>query len=106
MNVLEVFLRNLTVNFSWLYWTIAAQTAPANGWNRCMTPASLFILPKKPLTIEENWHRVVTIPKNEFITLIGHDDILDPHYLSVMDKLIARHPKASLYQTHFRKIDP
>src|SRR5690349_12057626 len=37
------------------------------------------------LTIEENWARITTIPKNEFITLIGHDDVLDPDYLAVMD---------------------
>ena len=75
-------------------------------WLESLHDQRIVIYPaERPLTIEENWHRVVTIPKNEFITLIGHDDILDPHYLSVMDRLIARHPKASLYQTHFRYID-
>lgn len=59
----------------------------------------------KPLTIEENWNRIVSLPKNEFITLIGHDDILDSNYLEVMDKLIEKHPNASLYQAHFRYID-
>ena len=32
---------------------------------------------ERPLTIEENWARITTIPKSEFITLIGHDDVLD-----------------------------
>jgi glycosyltransferase involved in cell wall biosynthesis len=59
----------------------------------------------KSLTIEENWSRIISIPKNEFITLIGHDDILDTNYLEVMDRLIAKHPSASLYQAHFRYID-
>src|SRR5580692_7497114 len=58
------------------------------------------------LSIEENWGRIKDIPKNEFMTMIGHDDILDPCYLEVMDALIRRHPGASLYQTHFRYIDP
>lgn len=58
-----------------------------------------------PLSIEANWGRITGIPKNEFITLIGHDDILDPNYLSVMDNLIRQHPDASLYQAHFRYID-
>lgn len=53
------------------------------------------------LSIEENWGRIVTVPKNEFMTCIGHDDILDPHYLEEMDRLIVRHPDASLYQTHY-----
>jgi len=57
------------------------------------------------LSIEENWHRIISIPKGEFITLIGHDDKLDETYLAVMDDLIREHPQASLYQTHFRYID-
>jgi glycosyltransferase involved in cell wall biosynthesis len=59
----------------------------------------------KPLTIEENWSRITTIPKNEFITLIGHDDILFPNYLQAMDDLIRKHPTATLYQAHFSYID-
>jgi glycosyltransferase involved in cell wall biosynthesis len=59
----------------------------------------------RPLTIEENWARITTIPKNEFITLIGHDDVLDVNYLAVMDRLIQKHPDASLYQAHFRYIN-
>lgn len=59
----------------------------------------------RPLTIEENWARITTIPKNEFITLIGHDDVLDANYLAVMDRLIQKHPEASLYQAHFRYIN-
>jgi glycosyltransferase involved in cell wall biosynthesis len=56
----------------------------------------------KSLTIEENWGRIISVNKNEFITLIGHDDLLDIEYLSVMDRLISENPHASLYQTHFR----
>lgn len=59
----------------------------------------------KPLTIEENWSRILTVPKNEFITLIGHDDILKENYLEKMNELIEMHPEASLYQTHFSYID-
>ncbi len=59
----------------------------------------------KLLPIEDNWARILNIPKNEFITLIGHDDLLDPNYLAEMHELILKHPKASLYQTHFRYID-
>ncbi len=60
---------------------------------------------EKPLSIEENWGRILSIPKNEFITLIGHDDILKPEYLKVMNDLINKFPDASLYQTHFNYID-
>lgn len=57
------------------------------------------------LTIEQNWGRIKDVPKNEFMTMIGHDDILYPNYLEEMSNLIANFPDASLYQTHFTYID-
>ena len=59
----------------------------------------------KPLTIEENWGRIVAIEKNEYMTLIGHDDMLTPDYLSLMNDLVNKYPDASLYHTHFSFID-
>ncbi|HUR65536.1 MAG TPA: glycosyltransferase, partial [Chitinophagaceae bacterium] len=59
----------------------------------------------KSLTIEENWGRITGIDTNEFITLIGHDDILYPEYLAEMEKLISAHPHASLYQAHYTYIN-
>lgn len=56
------------------------------------------------LSIEENWQRALAVPKNEFVTLIGHDDILFPDYLSTMQSLIDAHPSAGLYQAHFNYI--
>jgi len=60
---------------------------------------------EKPLSIEENWARVKDIPKNEFMTMIGHDDLISPDYLQEMNALINKHPVATLYQTHFNYID-
>ena len=60
---------------------------------------------EKDLSIVENWARILTIPKNKFITLIGHDDILYPNYLRDISNLIEKYPDASLYQTHFNYID-
>jgi len=75
-------------------------------WIESLRDDRIAIYPaEKPLTIEQNWSRITSIPKNEFITLIGHDDILFSNYLKVMDDLIARHPKATLYQAHFSYID-
>jgi glycosyltransferase involved in cell wall biosynthesis len=65
----------------------------------------ILIRSERSLTIEENWARITTIQKNEFITLIGHDDLLEPHYLSTMDKLVQANPDASLFQSHFTYID-
>lgn len=57
------------------------------------------------LSMEQNWARIKNIDKNEFITLIGHDDLLHPHYLEEMSGLIDKHPGASLYQSHFSFIN-
>jgi len=75
-------------------------------WLRSVNDERIKIYPaEQPLSIEDNWARIRSIQKNEFITLIGHDDLLDKNYLTVMNDLIGRHPNASLYQAHFRYID-
>jgi glycosyltransferase involved in cell wall biosynthesis len=59
-----------------------------------------------PLEIENNWARILQLDlSEEFLTIIGHDDLLDPGYLSQMSALIDAHPDACLYQSHFRLID-
>lgn len=60
---------------------------------------------EKQLPIEENWGRILSIPKNEFMTLIGHDDKLKATYLEIMNNLIDKFPDATLFQTHFKYID-
>jgi glycosyltransferase involved in cell wall biosynthesis len=81
-------------------------TDGTGDWVRSLKDERIIYLPsERPLTIEENWFRITTIEKNEFITLIGHDDVLDKNYLEVIDNLRIKHPGASLYQTHFRYID-
>jgi len=80
-------------------------TDGTSEWLSSLNDSRITIHPAdRPLTIEENWSRIVQISKPEFITLIGHDDLLDPHYLSEMNKLISLHPQASLYMSHFRYI--
>ena len=75
-------------------------------WISSLNDERIRISPSdKPLSIEENFKRAISTSKNQFMTLIGHDDILLNNYLQVMDELIAEHPAASLYQTHFSYID-
>lgn len=57
------------------------------------------------LGIVGNWARIKNIPRNKYMTIIGHDDIFCSGYLQDMDRLIAKHPDASLYQCHFEFID-
>lgn len=75
-------------------------------WLQSLNNDKIKIFPSdRPLTIEENWARIKDVRKNEFITLIGHDDLLDENYLAEMNDIITKHPLATLYQSHFRFID-
>ncbi|MBE7172448.1 MAG: glycosyltransferase [Williamsia sp.] len=75
-------------------------------WIRALKDDRIACYPAdKPLSIGENWARIAGIPKQEFMTMIGHDDLLLPHYLEEMDRLIRKHPDASLYQTHYDYVD-
>ena len=83
-----------------------ASTDGTLEWLQSINDERIKIIPStKSLTIEENWGRVKDVEKNEFITLIGHDDILYPDFLTTIDILIKDHPQASLYHTHFNFID-
>ena len=59
----------------------------------------------KLLSVEQNWGRIKDIPRNEWMTIIGHDDKFYPNYLDVMDSLIHEYPDAGLLGTHFDFID-
>jgi glycosyltransferase involved in cell wall biosynthesis len=75
-------------------------------WLQSLTDnrAKLYPSPKN-LGIVKNWRRALEIPKGEFITFLGHDDLFDSNFLEVMDALIRNEPDASLYHAHFRFID-
>lgn len=55
--------------------------------------------------ITGNWARIKDIPKSEYMTIIGYDDVLKPNFLKVINELIEKYPEASLYHTHFQFID-
>ena len=75
-------------------------------WINSLKDERIVVYPSDvPLTIEQNWGRVTGIPKNEFMTITGHDDVFLPAYLEEMNALIEKHPEASLYQTQFNFID-
>ncbi|MEO6316429.1 MAG: glycosyltransferase family A protein [Chitinophagaceae bacterium] len=75
-------------------------------WINSLGDPRIVVYPaEKSLNIEQNWARILDVPKNEFMTCIGHDDVLLPGYLEEINSLIRKHPGASLYQTHFNFID-
>jgi len=53
----------------------------------------------KYLNIVESWSRILDFKKNEFMTMIGHDDILFPDFLSTVCQLIKNNGEAGLYYT-------
>ena len=57
------------------------------------------------LSIVESWARAKGIEKKEYLTLIGHDDMLDPGFLTAINELIERYPESALYQTGARLIN-
>ncbi len=81
-------------------------TDGTSEWVNSIKDNRIKIIPSsKSLSIEENWGRIKDIKKNEFITIIGHDDILYPNFLQIINCLIEENPSASLYHTHFNFID-
>ena len=75
-------------------------------WLRGLDEPRLTLYPApEHLGIVRNWGRALEIPKAEFMTIIGQDDLLGPDYLAVMDALTRKHPDAGLYHAHFRFID-
>lgn len=77
-------------------------TDGSREWIQSLDDKRIRVIPSnRPLTIEENWGRIKDIPRNEFITLIGHDDILYPDFLQKIDALVQLYPDASLFHTHF-----
>ncbi len=75
-------------------------------WLHSLKDDRIRLIPsQKLLSIEENWTRIFSLMKDEFMTMIGHDDLLDKDYLKKMDDLIQKYPNAGLYQSHFRFIN-
>lgn len=75
-------------------------------WLKTLTDSRIRLWSStSPLSIEDSWARVKGLAKQEFMTLIGHDDTLDASFLATTKALIDRHPDASLYQTGSRLIN-
>ena len=75
-------------------------------WLTSLNDPRIIIFPSNyPLTVEQNWARIKTIPRNEWMTIIGHDDKFYPNYLEAISGLIREHDDASLFGTHFDFID-
>ena len=84
-----------------------ASTDGTVAWLRQRNDARISVRESSaPLTIEENWARIASLDiSTEFMSIIGHDDLFFPEYLTGMAALIDAHPDACLYHAHFQIID-
>jgi glycosyltransferase involved in cell wall biosynthesis len=57
------------------------------------------------LDILQNWGRIKDLVKNEYMTILGYDDLLEKTFLSTINELINQNPEASLYHTYFNYIN-
>jgi glycosyltransferase involved in cell wall biosynthesis len=68
-------------------------------------PAIEIVSSTQHLDILGNWARIKEVSHAEYMTILGYDDVLYPHFLATINDLIDKHPTASLYHTHFNYID-
>jgi glycosyltransferase involved in cell wall biosynthesis len=68
-------------------------------------PRIRLLQAREPLTIEENWSRILDLQLNDYMTILSHDDLLYPDYLEEITGLIRQNLSATLYHTHFNLID-
>jgi glycosyltransferase involved in cell wall biosynthesis len=60
----------------------------------------------RSLSIEQNWARIRELQDvREFMTTIGHDDMLDPDFIRIMSQSLREQPDVRLLFSHFRLID-
>jgi glycosyltransferase involved in cell wall biosynthesis len=63
----------------------------------------------QPLSITDSWRRILPLSAGlapeSLMTMIGHDDLLNPHFVATIKQLAAEDPDATLYQTQFELID-
>lgn len=92
------------------HWALAVlddgSTDGSLAWLQSLGEPRLTVFPaQEHLGIVRNWQRALTLPKAEWMTIVGQDDLLDPNYLAVMQRLTQECPDAGLYHAHFRFID-
>lgn len=81
-------------------------TDETGPWLRTLTDPRIRVMSSTTsLSIVESWARILHVPKREYMTLIGHDDLLGPGFLAAIDALVRQHPDARLFQTGGSLID-
>lgn len=67
--------------------------------SRYADPRVVLLSHPQPLGMIANWQRILALELDEYVTILGHDDLLYPHFLAEIVRLIQAEPAATLYQT-------
>jgi hypothetical protein len=102
---IESVLAQTYTNFELLILENASQDKTMEIVKSYSDPRIKVIPSSKLLNIYENWQRILNLELAEFLTILGHDDLLQPKFLEEITKLISHEPGASLFHTHFDIID-
>ena len=51
-----------------------------------------------------NWNRLYTLAKGEWVVMLHDDDLLLPNYLEVIDKLVSKLPEFKVFYQSFQKL--
>lgn len=73
--------------------------------NSYTDPRVVLLSHAEPLGMIENWRRILALDLDEYLTILGHDDLLYPDFLAVIAYLIETEPDATLYQTQLDYLD-
>lgn len=68
-------------------------------------PKIKIIPSEKLLSIEDNWKRILTVPKRPYMIITGADDSYEKDYLVSIKQMIEKHPQCSIYRTNMNMID-
>lgn len=83
----------------------ASEDDTLNIIKRLNDPRITVIPSDSPLSIEDNWGRILDLDIDGYMVLLCHDDLLYDHFLDDIVSLILQFPDASLYHTHCRFAD-
>lgn len=64
---------------------------------RYADPRVVLLSTLEPLGMIDNWRRILDLELDPYMTILGHDDLLYPDFLSEIASLIEAEPEASLY---------
>ena len=73
--------------------------------SRYADPRVVLLTTREPLGMIDNWRRILDLELDPYMTILGHDDLLCPEFLSEIVRLMRAEPGASLYHVQMNYLD-